>query len=122
MGKQIMVVDDEPEMVQLVTAVLELANFKVVPFSDPKKGLGALEKGLRPDLIVLDVMMPGLSGPEFCEKVRKDLNLADTKIVYLTAYADAVAHRLQEHNVMGIIPKPFDVDELANHIHQYVNR
>ena len=121
--KTIMVVDDEAETVQLVMAVLELANFKVMSFINPNEGLDALKSGiLRPDLIVLDVMMPSINGIEFSRRVREDLKMHDLKIVYFTAAPELVTDRTQEHRILGVISKPFTNDNLVERVQQYVNR
>jgi two-component system, OmpR family, phosphate regulon response regulator PhoB len=80
----ILVVDDEPPILELVRYTLEDEQIRVLEAAD---GLQALEAALaaRPDLILLDVQMPGLDGLEVCRRLRADPSLAGTRIVMLTA-------------------------------------
>ena len=80
----ILVVDDEPPILELVRFTLEDEQIRVLEASD---GAQALETALavRPDLILLDVQMPRLDGLEVCRRLRADASLAGTRIVMLTA-------------------------------------
>ena len=80
----ILVVDDEPPILELVRYTLEDEQIRVLEASD---GAQALETALaaRPDLILLDVQMPRLDGLEVCRRLRADASLAGTRIVMLTA-------------------------------------
>jgi len=85
----ILVVDDDEVMRSLVAKALELLPSKpeVVEAQDGSEGLAKVE-GLKPDLIILDVMMPGLSGFEVCERLRHDIKTAFIPIMMLTANTD----------------------------------
>lgn len=80
----ILVVDDEPPILELVRYTLEDEQIRVLEARD---GAQALEAALaaRPDLILLDVQMPGLDGLEVCRRLRADASFAGTRIVMLTA-------------------------------------
>lgn len=80
----ILVVDDEPPILELVRFTLEDEQIRVLEADD---GVKALETALaaRPDLILLDVQMPRLDGLEVCRRLRADASLAGTRIVMLTA-------------------------------------
>ena len=69
MSKTIMIVDDEEDIQDLVSAILEPEGFDMVTASDGNECLDKL-KTVTPDLILLDMMMPGISGRETCEKIR----------------------------------------------------
>ena len=64
---KIMVVDDEPDTVELTKAILEMKEFEVIAFTGAKEALEELKKGINPDLVILDMRMPEMSGPDFCE-------------------------------------------------------
>src|SRR4029434_2400155 len=80
----ILIVDDEPPILDLVRFTLEDAEVRVVEASDGVEAL-SLARRLRPDLILLDVHMPKLDGLEACRQIRRDPALAQTPIVMLTA-------------------------------------
>ena len=84
----ILIVDDEPNIVQLVRITLEESRVRILEAAD---GTTALDRALalRPDLILLDVYLPDLSGLEVCRRLKDDETLTRTKIVMLTAAAQA---------------------------------
>jgi two-component system, OmpR family, alkaline phosphatase synthesis response regulator PhoP len=84
MGYNILVIDDEADIRLLVKYNLEKEGFSVLEAENGEKGI-ELAKAYRPDLILLDVMMPVMDGMETCERLRKIPELADTMICFLTA-------------------------------------
>ena len=91
----VMIVDDEPNIVALVRITLEDSRVRVLEASD---GVTALDQAIvaRPNLILLDVDLPDVSGLDVCRRLKREERLADTKIVMLTAAAqkDDVARGL----------------------------
>jgi CheY-like chemotaxis protein len=103
----ILIADDEPAIVELVRFTLEDPRIAVIEASTGPEALD-LARAARPDLILLDVHMPGLTGIEVCRRLRRELALAGTCIVMLTA-ASQEADRLQGRAV-GVdeyLTKPF---------------
>jgi two-component system alkaline phosphatase synthesis response regulator PhoP len=84
--KTVLIVDDEPAIVQLVRITLETARVRVLEASD---GATAIDRAVshHPDLILLDVDLPDLSGLEVCRRLKGEEAMAQTKIVMLTAAA-----------------------------------
>jgi CheY-like chemotaxis protein len=111
----ILVCDDDPSLRELVRAVLGSA-YRFVEASDGTEAL-QLAREARPDLIVLDVMLPGLSGIEVLEEIRTDPELHDLKVVVITAWS----HAEVEAQVAGadrFVSKPFDPDELSRAVEE----
>jgi two-component system, OmpR family, phosphate regulon response regulator PhoB len=103
----ILIVDDEPAILDLVRFTLEDAEVRVVEASDGVEAL-ALARRLRPDLILLDVHMPRLDGLEACRQIRRDPALAGTPVVMLTAAGqDADRARGREAGADEYLTKPF---------------
>ncbi len=115
--KLILVVDDDPDLVESVSLKLESQNFKVEKAYD---GVEAWEKikAEKPDLVILDVMMPRKNGYELCDELKADEKYKDITVVLLTAVADAVTSTSYTHmdgkTTMAddFIPKPIDLDNL----------
>jgi two-component system cell cycle response regulator len=84
----LLIADDEPHIVALVRATLEDDRIRVLEASDGVAALG-LAVDACPDIVLLDVQMPGLSGFEVCERLRREARFARTKIIMLTAAAQA---------------------------------
>ena len=111
----ILVCDDDPSLRELVRAVLG-PRYEFVEAADGTEAL-AIARELRPDLIVLDVMLPGLSGIEVLEAIRTDEELRDLKVVVITAWS----HAEMEVQVAGadrFVSKPFDPDELSHAVEE----
>lgn len=81
---RILVVDDEPQNLELMEAILQDAGYDVIRASGGEEAL-ALAHETRPDLIVLDLMMPGLSGFEVCARVKMDPQTGGTPVLFVTA-------------------------------------
>ena len=114
---KILVVDDDPDLVESVSMKLESENFRVAKAYD---GIEAWDKikEEKPDLVLLDVMMPRKNGYEVCDEVKSDPQYKDIVIVLLTAVGDAVTSTSYTHmdgktNLADdFIPKPIDLDDL----------
>jgi CheY-like chemotaxis protein len=110
-------VDDEPDIRQIVQMALGLAPQLTVHTGDSGEQALTLARELRPDLIMLDVMMPGLDGPSTLTRMRADPQTAAIPVVFMTAKAmpDEVA-RFRALGAMGVIAKPFDPMRLAQQV------
>jgi len=109
---KILIVDDDPTARETVVALLETENYQLELATDGFKALQMLEK-LQPDLILLDVMMPGMDGFEVCRRIRATPQLAEVPIIILTALDDR-ASLLQgiESGADDFLHKPIDRQEL----------
>jgi len=115
--QHILVVDDDPDLVESIAMKLESNDFRVTKAYD---GVEAWEriKEDRPELIILDVMMPRKDGYEVCDEIKKDDQYKDITVVLLTAVGDAVTTTQYTHFggkttlAEDFIPKPIDLDRL----------
>ncbi len=89
MQKTILVVDDEQDIVDLISYNLSKEGYEVATASNGTDAV-MLAQRLRPDLVILDIMMPGLDGFEVCRTLRQDPSLQTTAIVFLTAKAGEI--------------------------------
>jgi CheY-like chemotaxis protein len=114
---QIMVVDDEESLLELVRGILEAEGFDVITVTSGDECLSKL-KTVKPDLILLDMMMPGMSGREVCEKIRAEPSTKDLKVAFLTVakFSETGKESLKRMNVLDYITKPFDNDELIKRV------
>ncbi|MBC8096377.1 MAG: response regulator [Akkermansiaceae bacterium] len=107
MRKKILIVDDDPEMVELLRFNFKQAGYSIGTASN---GAEALKKArsIAPDLIVLDLMMPELDGFSVCEILRRDKSTASIPIIMLTALASQFAHLTSlESGATDYMTKPF---------------
>ena len=108
----ILVADDDPDMLALVTRHLKTMKCKVVEASDGEMALELARKEI-PDLLILDVMMPGKSGWEVCKAVREDDDLKDAAVIVLTGIGEQLNSLTSPlYGADACIDKPFEFPEL----------
>ncbi len=112
---KILVVDDVPENVRLLEAVLVPRGYEVVTASDGLEAL-ALVEAEEPDLILLDVMMPGLDGYGVCAHLRANDDTAVLPVIMVTSSIGQEKTRAIEAGADDFIPKPFNHDELLTRV------
>jgi len=115
--QRILHVDDEPDIQEVAKMTLELVGGFIVESCG--SGQEALDKapGFAPDLILLDVMMPGMDGPTTFAELRKLPELANTPVIFMTAKVQA--HEIGQYlelGALGVITKPFDPMTLGDQI------
>jgi CheY-like chemotaxis protein len=108
----VLVVDDEPDVRLVARVILNSAGYDVVEASSGEEALAALDEPLRPDVVLLDVRMPGIDGWEVLRRVRAHPELGRVPVVVFTAHADPDAGVDYEHFLM----KPFKPAELIDAI------
>ncbi|RLB29056.1 MAG: response regulator [Deltaproteobacteria bacterium] len=118
---KILVVDDEPDVVDMVRMMLENASYEVVSAYDGKEGIEKAKQE-KPDAIVLDLMMPGMDGFEACKEMKNDPDLKDIPVLVLTAISRHFSDTKYARSLgLGLvsddyIDKPVDPNVLLNRI------
>ena len=121
MSKLILLVDDEPDVLTAVSFRLRKNGYEVEIVDS---GLQALEylKNRRPDLILLDVRMPGIDGLETCRRIRSQEGGMNIPIILFTASVNVVQEKgFQEARANDFIAKPFDSQELLTKIQKLLS-
>ena len=119
MAKKIMVVDDNPDVIFSVKSGLEnvTENFRIIGVESGEKCLEFLETE-KPDLILLDIMMPGMSGWKTFDKIKENESWKKIPVVFLTARTDRVAKNAGGFLGEDYVEKPFNIKELKLRIDQ----
>jgi DNA-binding response OmpR family regulator len=113
MSKRILIVDDEPNILISIEFLMKREGYDVAIARDGEEGLEAI-RAQRPDLVVLDVMMPKRDGFEVCAQVRADQKLSGVRILMLTAKGrEAEIKKGLALGADAYIPKPFSTHELV---------
>ncbi|PLX60827.1 response regulator transcription factor [Sedimenticola selenatireducens] len=116
MSQHILIVDDEKNIAISVDYLLRREGYQVSVAHDGEEGLRLIQSD-RPDLVLLDIMMPKLNGFQVCEAVRQNPALADVRIVMLTAKGrDAEKEKGLALGADAYITKPFSTRELVSQI------
>ena len=115
--RTVLYVDDEPDIREIVQLALGLSNELSVHICESGEQALATIPGLKPDLVMLDVMMPGMDGPTTMRKMRADPALAEIPVIFMTAKAmPQEITRFHELGALGVIPKPFDPMRLTSQV------
>jgi DNA-binding response OmpR family regulator len=115
MKKKIMVVDNEPDIVELTKNILEMGGYAVIPSFGGEDCLKKLEKE-KVDLVVLDIMMPGLSGWDVAARIKESPKLKNIPIVFLTVVSDTMSKGIGRMAAKDYIVKPFEKDDLLKRV------
>lgn len=120
MTPSILIVDDDPMIRGLLSQALTLDNFHVTAAKD---GLDALEQieASRPDVLVLDVMMPKLDGLTVCRRLRSTPATADLPIILLSGQAHLSRSEMLHTGASKYLPKPVAIDVLVASIHELLH-
>ncbi|MCC6358786.1 MAG: response regulator [Phycisphaerales bacterium] len=120
-GKTVLIADDNPQILELLEAYLEPLGVRVVTAADGNAALAAIETH-RPDLILLDVMMPKRSGFEVCRKVKDDPRFQKTPIVMVTALnEEGDVERGRESGADVFLCKPVNKNDLLDCVNRLMN-
>ena len=113
----VLVVDDEPLIAMALEAMLEDAGHRVATAANGRQGLERLAEAPRPDLVLLDMMMPVMNGPAMLRAMAADLKLSRIPVIILSSLPEATV-RAQADGVAAILRKPYTAGEVLRAIGQ----
>lgn len=121
MAKKIMIIDDDEAILKSLNDLLTNEGYEVVTALSGEEGIEKLKEN-KPDLLLLDFFMPGMSGGEVLRRIREDNQLKDLKVVFLTvASASSASMRmLEKMNILDYIKKPFENKVLIERIKKQI--
>ena len=119
----IVCIEDEPGVIELIRLILERRGLKVVGAGSGAEGLEAVRQ-VRPSLVLLDLMMPGMDGWEVYRRMKADATMKTIPVIIVTAKAEGIDEVLAKHiaKVDDYIKKPFSLQELLQAIEKVLNR
>jgi CheY-like chemotaxis protein len=120
--KTVMIVDDEADVLLSVAQILEANNYRTIKARDGQECLDKLREE-KPDVLLLDIMMPGLTSKEILRAIEKDSRLARMKIIFLTAIHSLEAEEeglLASKQIVDFIEKPFSVRRMLDAIEKAI--
>ena len=113
MAKKILVIDDEPEIISLMTGWLTHEGYEVISAQDGDQGLWQI-KSQKPDLIILDALIPGMTGYQLLEEVKNQS--AEIREIPVILISGRASMREIETNVFAFVSKPFDPKDFLEKI------
>ncbi len=119
---KVVCIEDEPEMIELINLILGRRNFELVGAVGGREGLNVVRQ-TRPDLVLLDLMMPDMDGWEVYQQMKADKDLRDIPVIVVTAKAQSIDKVLGLHiaKVDDYITKPFGPQELLESIRKVLH-
>lgn len=118
---RILVVEDEDNIALALEFVIKREGFAHARIANGAEALGAI-RDMHPHLVLLDVMLPGMSGYDICQAVRSDPSLAEVRILMMTARGSATEMRKGlAFGADGFITKPFELKELREEVRRLLN-
>lgn len=118
---KILVVDDDVTVTQLLKMLLSMDGHQPTTINDSNETLDVAER-IQPDLITLDLMMPGLTGFEVCELLHQDPRFANIPVLIISARDDTESmDRAYQAGARGYLTKPFGVDTLTQKIKELIS-
>jgi two-component system chemotaxis response regulator CheY len=119
MSKQrILIIEDDPNIREVMIMALQFEGFEVYSASNGKEGLEALESGPRPNLILLDLMMPVMSGWEFIDNFKQLENFKNIPVVIVSAFFE----KAKTVECTAFVPKPVDLETLLEHVRRHIEK
>lgn len=121
-GEKILIIDDNPANMELASDLLELHGFQVLQAGDGKTGI-ELAKTKMPDLILMDIQLPGMDGFEATKILKEDTITTNVPIVAVTAYAMiGDKEKALKAGCIGYIPKPINTREFLEKIKYFLQK
>jgi DNA-binding response OmpR family regulator len=120
-SNRVLVVEDDPSVRGLIQAILEDEEMEVVLAGDGEEGL-RLARSIDPAVVLLDVMMPGLGGPEVIRRLRAEDGSLPFAVLVVTGAAEAAGPLRRELGPDAVLEKPFDVTTLADRVRALAER
>ncbi|MHB8877871.1 MAG: response regulator [Myxococcaceae bacterium] len=116
----IVVADDEPSILELLTRVLQKHNFQVAIAKRGDEALALIRK-VKPKMVILDVLMPGLDGLDICKMLRADASMADIPVIFLSALDEETLTRVAgDAGATDFLHKPIALTDLLNMVGTYL--
>jgi two-component system, OmpR family, alkaline phosphatase synthesis response regulator PhoP len=114
--KRILVVDDEPDVLWLTSLRLENYGYEIITAVNGKEAFDSIQKE-KPDLVLMDLIMPIIYGTEVCKRVKNDENLRHIPIILYTAHGEVMnEEKAKSFGADDYITKPFNTEELLDKI------
>jgi CheY-like chemotaxis protein len=119
-NKTVLIIEDDDLNMKLVKTLLQIGKYRILEAKEAKTGI-QMTREHHPDLILMDLQLPGMDGLEATRTIKKDTKIMNIPIVALTAHAmQGDEEKVMAAGCQGYIPKPIDTKSFLNNINQYI--
>jgi DNA-binding response OmpR family regulator len=118
---KIMIVDDENDLREMLNLMLHKEGFETLTAANGEDFLAKIDI-FRPDLVTLDVMMPGLTTREIMEKLEEKKTKPKIILLTIVRYSEEEKQKLYQMGIVDYVTKPFELDDLIDKIHNHIPR
>jgi len=119
MTNKILLIEDELDLVEVTKMRLKKSGYEVLSATSGEEALALLQKDI-PDLILLDLLLPGMQGEEVCKKLKADANLKHIPVILFTASASDISKVAKEVGAADYIMKPSEPEDLLSKIKKFI--
>ncbi len=119
MAKKILIVDDEPDVLKVAAFRLKKAGYDVLTAVNGQEALGLAKKDA-PELMLLDLRLPVVSGYDVCKLIKCDEKLKNIRVILFTASTERMAEKAKEIGADGYLTKPFDSGKLLEKVKAFI--
>lgn len=118
--KKIIVIEDDPDVNLLIQNIFSELDLDADFFNSSKEGLRAISKSF-PDIVIMDLMMPGITGFEITDYIRNNPKLKSIRLMVITGYdSPKMRNQIFAYGIDDYLPKPFDVDEFVQKLNRFL--
>ncbi len=117
--KVILLIEDEPDIAKITSFRLKKAGYDVLHAGDGKQGL-EFAKNNNPDMVLLDLGIPIISGSEVCRSIKTDEEIKNIPVVILSASAEGIKEKSEEVHANDFIVKPYEPENLLAKIREFI--
>ena len=118
-NKTVLVVEDNEMNMELVRTLLQIGNYRILEADNAEEGI-RIAREEKPDLILMDVQLPGMNGLEATKTIKSDDEVGETPVVILTGYGAAIDDMVEEIVYDGCITKPIETRKFLRTIADYL--
>ncbi len=119
MSKKVLVVDDEQDIQKVVVARIRRFGYDVIAASDGQEALNKMISE-KPDLVLLDIMLPGMSGFEVSRMIKSNDLIKNIPVIFLSASVEDLQKKAEDNQADDFLGKPFNPDELRQKIEKFI--
>jgi DNA-binding response OmpR family regulator len=119
MQRKVLIVDDNRDMVEVLQLILEMKGYVVVCLDNGEALVDAVEQ-IRPNLVLMDIMLGSLDGRDLCNNLKVNLATKEIPVIFISASHEAFALEGKSFGAEAFIPKPFEIADLVGNVERLI--